>query len=306
MFNTTEIPKRRFRTNVIVISTLIAAAVIVLTWQLGLGGQMSLLESQQRDPKSKQPGGASPSRLLRERPMQKAPELTGQGDDAKRATLFFIDWAGKSDMQQREEARRAMASARDNKDVVAAFCQEAFDAQKRDHSRALLVISIIGEMRSRFGEECLRRFVNLPFPTSGTKTAEGEIVEQTALARLQAKAIDGLAFLRTPSADQVVLQQVQKHPSKAVRAEAISAYLWNHRDSPEARNTLAKFVRKGEEIFLDRPRREEGEGARTFNPKLEAYLKKHPEVIPPRPQKIPEGKETPVRPIRVTRTKPRF
>ena len=240
--------------------------------------------------------------------MQRAPVLSGQGDDAKRAVVRFIDWAGKSNMKQRDEARKAMSGARDNKDVVAALCQEAFSAQKRDPSRALLILSIIGEMRSPLAEDCLRRFVNLPFPTSGTKTTEGEIVEQTALARLQAKAIDGLAYLGTPSADQEVLQQVQKHPSKAVRAEAISAYLWNHRNSPNARSTLAKFVRKGEERFLDRPSREEGEGARTFNPKLEAYLKLHPEVIPPRPQKNPKGKEYPTtgKPTRVTRTKPKF
>lgn len=300
MFHPTKMLRRHSGFKITIVATVLAAAVVAIVWQTG-----SIAQGTQ-DPKSKQRGGPSPSRLMEMRPMQKAPVLAGQGDGAKRAVLLFVDWAGKSNMKQREEARQVMAAARDNKDVVAALCQEAFSAQKRDHSRALLILSIIGEIRSPFGEECLRRFVNLPFPTGGTKTSEGEIVEQTALARLQAKAIDGLAFLGTPSADQEVLRQVQRHPSKAVRAEAINAYLWNHRDSPDARITLAKFIRKGEEIFLDRPRREEGEGARTFNRKLEAYLQKHPEVIPPKPEKIREGKVDPGRPTRVTRTKPKF
>lgn len=291
--------KRRLGLSII-ISTLLSAAALAVIWQYGSGAQVS------QDPKSKQRGGPSPSRLMEGRPLQKAPVLAGQGDEAKRAVLRFIDWAGKSNMRQREEARQTMAAARDNKEVLAALCQEAFSAQKRDHSRALLILSIIGEIRSPFGEECLRRFVNLPFPTSGTKTTEGEIVEQTALARLQAKAIDGLAYLGSPSADQEVLRQVQNHPSKAVRAEAINAYLWNKRDSPDARSTLLKFIRKGEEIFLDRPRREEGEGARTFNPKLAAYLKNHPELTPRTPQKVAEKYPTGRQPTRVTRSKPKF
>lgn len=176
-------------------------------------------------------------------------------------------------------------SATDNKEIAGALCEEAYRAQRVDHSRALVVLSILGELRNPSGEDCLRRFVNLPFPTSGTRTSEGEIVEQTALATLQAKAIDGLAYLDTKSAEEEVLLQVQKHPSIIVRAEAISAYLWNHRDSPDkARSVLSRYVRKGEQIYLDRVQRDEGEKAESFNRKLEYYLKAHPEAVPPDPK----------------------
>jgi hypothetical protein len=149
-------------------------------------------------------------------------------------------------------------------------------------------------MQSRFAEDCLTRFVSQPLPEKGT-VVEGEILEQTALATLQAKAIDGLAYLGTPSATAVVLKMVGGHPSRIVRAEAIAAYLWNQKDSAEARRTLAPLVRENERVFLDRIVRKSGESAETFNPKLDAYLKAHPELIPPAPvqRKIEENETRP-------------
>jgi hypothetical protein len=234
-------------------------------------------------PGSKQPGGPAPSRLLAERKLHEPPPLAGQGEEAKRAVETFIKWAGQSTVQEREDGRKAIEAARDNKDIAAALCEQVFAAQSKDHSRALLILAIIGELRSADGEECLRRFVSQPLPTKGT-IVEGQIIEQVALATLQAKAIDGLAYVRTETGDAEVLKAVSEHPSIIVRAEAINAYLWNHQNSAEARATLQRFVRKGEEIYLDRVRREESDTARTFNPKIEAYLKQHPEVIPPVPK----------------------
>lgn len=310
-------------------AALLAAAAIAASWQpapLAQGNQQgqrktpqverktqqveqAVRQLQQREPESKQAGGPSPSEILEGRALHKPPALSGEGEEARRSVLAFIEWAGGSTPGEREDARQVIAGARENKQIAGALCQEAFRAQKTDHSRALVVLSILGEMRSPVGEECLRRFVNLPFPREGTKTTEGEIVEQTALATLQAKAIDGLAYMGTASGDEEVLRQVQKHPSIIVRAEAINAYLWNHRDSPEeARRRLAQYVRKGEEIYLDRIRREEGERAESFNQKLEAYLKAHPEVMPPSPEREAQGKQRPKReqPSRQVKPPPKF
>jgi hypothetical protein len=212
-----------------------------------------------------------------------APELTGVGNIAQQNALAFIDWAAASTMQQTQSLRTALAAARENKDIVTTFCTEALRVQQSDHSRALVALGLLGEMRSAFGEECLVEFVAQPLPQTGT-VVDGEILEQTALATLQAKAIDGLAFLGTSSADRAVLEAVGQHPSRIVRAEAIAAYLSNHKNAAEARATLARYVRSGEEIFLDRPVREAGERAETFNPKVEAFLKAHPELHPPAPE----------------------
>ena len=177
-----------------------------------------------------------------------------------------------------------LMSAREDQDVINAFIEEINKGQRTDHSRALLGLALLGEMRSPLGEKFLRQFVNQPLPKGGTETEEGEIVEQIAVATLQAKAIDGLAYMHTASADREVLRQVQQHSSIIVRAEAISAYLWNQQNKKRARRTLASYVRNGEEHYMDQITREEGEKAESFNRKLEAYLKVHPEVVPPTPQ----------------------
>ena len=112
---------------------------------------------------------------------------------------------------------RLIAGAQNNDDVVQALYDELISAQKNDHSRALLVLAILGEMRNPRGEGLLRTFVRLPLPEKGTEVA-GEIVEQTALAMLQAKAIDGLAYQHTPSGDNEVLRTIAEHSSRIVRA----------------------------------------------------------------------------------------
>lgn len=238
----------------------------------------------EKPPQAKEPAGPPPSTILKGRVLHNPPALTTTGGDASRAVAAFIDWAGASLPEEHEDGRKVLEAARGNKDVVKAFADEITNAQRTDHSRALLALALLGELRSPDAEQFLRDFVNQPFPTDGHKTTEGEIIEQTALATLQAKAIDGLAYLHSASADEEVLSQVSRHPSIIVRSEAISAYLWNQTDKEAARRTLLQRVLKGEERYIDQITRGEGERAGSFNPKLEAYLKAHPEVVPPAPE----------------------
>jgi hypothetical protein len=219
------------------------------------------------------------------RPSGGPPALTGAADIARANVANFITWASASVPTEREAARNAIHAAAKNADVVNALADEAFRAQSIDHSRALIVLSILGEMQSSLGESHLDRFAWQSLPTTGT-IVEGDIAEATELATLEAKAVDGLAYLGTATADAEVLRAVSDHASLTVRAEAISAYLWNHNDSPEARAELLKHVRKGEEIYLDRVRRGPGVQASSFNPKLAAFLNQHPEVVPPDPVRV--------------------
>lgn len=226
--------------------------------------------------------GTPPDVFVKQR-SQSAPALTGAGEVAQKNALAFIEWATASTMEQSQGVQTALAAARENQDIAKTFCTEALQAQQNDHSRALVVLGLLGEMRSAFGEECLIKFMAQPLPERGT-VVDGEIIEQTALATLQAKAIDGLAFLGTESANRTVLEAIAKHPSRIVRAEAIAAYLWNHKDAARARAILKRYVRDDEEIFLDRLVREAGEPAESFNAKLAAFLKAHPKLQPPAPE----------------------
>ena len=250
------------------------------------------LQINDQPPSTQNPKGPRPSVTVRELAKHPVPALTGQGEEARKNALAFIDWASASTKAQDELVRKAVAAARDNADILQAFCDEAFTVQSSDHSRALVALALLGEARSRSARSCFMKFVNQPWPETGT-VVDGEIVEQTELGQLQAKAIDGLAYLRDQETDRFILDTVANHPSRIVRAEAIAAYLWNNAYSPQSREALRSVVHKDELIFLDRPVRRAGEPKESFNRKLAAYLKDHPELKPPKPRKA-EAKPKPI------------
>jgi len=230
-------------------------------------------------PASRQTSGPSPSERLKQYQPHAPPQLAAADHVAK-----FLDWAGASHVDEKEDARGVIAAAAGNKAVILGLMTEIERVQSLDHTRALLAMAILGETRSALAQDYLATFVRRPLPQTGTMI-EGEIIEQTQAAQLQGKAVDGLAYLNSDSSNKLVMEIIATHPSRIVRAEAINAYLWNHGDSAEARTALARVVRKDEAILLDRVRRAPGDTAATFNAKLERFLALHPEAVPPVPDR---------------------
>ena len=271
------------------ITTVALAFLPVFVFYSGLAAKAT--EIKEQPPATQAPQGPSPSVTVKELAKRQPPALIGKGEEAKKSALAFIDWASASTKDQDDLVRKSIATARENPDIVQAICEEAFAQQESDHSRALVALSLAGEAKSPHSLECLAKFVRQPLPEKGT-VVEGEILEKTALASLQAKAIDGLAYLRNENADRYVLEAAAKHPSRIVRAEAIAAYLWNHDYSDKARESLKSVIRKDEVIFMDRLVKQAGEPRDSFNRKLAEYLKAHPEVQPSQPDKA-ESKRKP-------------
>ena len=274
------------RPRAIGLTTVVRAAVVALALANVHCARMKLPPANRQPPMANQPAGPAPHVIFSERTRQQPPPLCGRGEDARRTTLSFIEWAGTSTVSEREQARTLINSPCHNPRVVQTLQDEIMKAKDTDHSRALLCLAILGEMRSPLAERFLRDFISQPLPDPTSEPiAEGESVPVTALASLQAKAVDGLAYLHSRSADEFVLATISKHPSRIVRAEAINAFLWNATDARVARRRVLRAVRKGEEIFVDRVRMEDGEKAATFNAKLDVFLRAHPEVMPPAPEK---------------------
>jgi len=199
-------------------------------------------------------------------------------------------------MEEREDDRAVIEKASRNNEVAQGLIGMIESTQLTDHSRTLIALAVLGEMRNSLGVQFLHEFATRPLPTTGT-IAEGEIIENTAQAMLQAKATHGLAYFRSEECcDSEVLSLVETHSSRIVRAEAISAYLFNQGDSPGARERALAAIKKRlsslkypteadrmEVLFVDRIRRVVGESAAVFSAKLAAYLRLHPEVVPPNP-----------------------
>ena len=226
-------------------------------------------------PASVDPGGPRPSVIEATR-VHEVLTLSTAAD-----VQAFVDWAARSGVDDKEVVRAQIHAASANDEVASALGAEVMASERTDHTRALVAISILGELRNPTGERFLTSYIQRPLPSDG-QVAEGEIIEQTSMAILQAKAVAGLAYMGTSTGDGEVLNAAATHPSRPVRAEAIRTYLFNHPNDPEAKKILIGMVQPSEAIFVDRPFRTPGEQAESFNARLETYLKSHPEVANPK------------------------
>jgi hypothetical protein len=213
-------------------------------------------------------------------PAAQMPHLVGPRPARERATEF-VRYAASSKKAELDELRAHLAEARDDDEVIGAIAERAMLTS--DHSEALLSVALLGEMKSVHARRHLHNIVSQPLPAW---TGE-ENSPRIDMEMLQSKAVDGLAYLHDGDADAEVLHIAGAHESRAVRAEAIDAYLYNHGDSDAARAALEAVVQPEDRIFLDRVRHVEGETAAEFDAKLARFLEKHPEVVPPAP--VPEA-----------------
>jgi hypothetical protein len=108
---------------------LVLVVVVALIMAGGIIASVSVLSQQGRDPVSKEPADPAPSRLIASRNRQ-IPALNATGANAKAAVSDFIKIVGDAGADQREEIRKNIAAARDNKQVADSLCEEAFRAQK--------------------------------------------------------------------------------------------------------------------------------------------------------------------------------
>jgi hypothetical protein len=261
-----------------------AAAIAVLTAGVAAVGPAARAQTADLPPPSTdRTDDPPPVALFSRRVLHQPPAI----DASLPSVQAFVAWASASVPDEREDARAAIRRAARNpvlsRTTAVHLCRLVERSLKTDHTLALVQLAILGELRNDGpGAHCLGQVAWAPVPTEGTFDEErGDLLEAESLETLQAKAIDGLAYLRSAGGDAEVLRAVAFHPSRIVRAEAIDAYLWNHGDSEAAKARLRALTREhGEEVFVDRIRREDGEGAATFDPKLEAFLRAHPELEP--------------------------
>lgn len=230
--------------------------------------------------------GPAPEVLRAAIAQQPLPRLVSGADVAA-----FVDAAGLAPVARREALRHVIGDAHDNTDIANQLIAEFEAARTRDFSRALVVLALLGEQRNPAGTAFLNKFVWEPLPQGGPVLTElGLSAAAEAQERLQVKAVNAIPYARTPQALRLTLEIAARHPLKAVRIEAASSYLWNQGNSAVARRTLAAALRRDEQAVLDRPVRDAGMRAQDFNRQLADYLRRHPELQPPAPERSGPGK----------------
>jgi hypothetical protein len=211
------------------------------------------------------------------------PELAATDVSPAESVKRFIDRASIARVNEREAIRTVILRARANEAISRALAVSVFQTRTQDFTRTLTSLAVLGELQNSTSEAALTTFVRMPLPTQG-HLIEGEIAERMTMEQLQMKAVQGIAYAKTSSGDAEVLRVVREHPSRAVRAEAIEAYLYNHGYSGAARATLLTVVHPDERISLDRPHLLPATAREDFNAQLVRYLTLHPELRPPATQ----------------------
>jgi hypothetical protein len=236
-------------------------------------------------PSAQQTPGPLPHELDKARQAEKMLAFSSKADARP-----FVSWASQAPVTRRSEIRKRLSEETRNDDIAEALIEDFKLSELSDHSRALVILSLLGELKNERGTKFLTTYVWEALPQNGTPMKEsGVSIERYNKEILQSKAVAGLAYLRDPAVNQNILEVVAKHSSNAVRAEAVAAYLWNNKASENVKNSLRQYVRPEEKILIDRPIRTSDMSAAEFNRELSDYLEKHPELAPPAPKKRKPG-----------------
>lgn len=233
-------------------------------------------------PASKEKTTKSRKQLISEIDKQEMPALKAATDVEK-----FVAWAAQAPVSKREIIRERITKEKSNTEVATGLVTHFKKKMKTDHSSALVILALLGELRSENGFKFLSEFVWQKLPNTGPRDKETNVpMHDYNQILLQVKAVNGMAYMKTRESNQALLKVISRHPTAAVRAEAIAAFLYNNKFSAEAKKQLSQVVQKKDQIYIDRPVRTDSMTVAEFNKSIQVYLKNHPELKPPSPEKL--------------------
>jgi hypothetical protein len=171
--------------------------------------------------------------------------------------------------------------------IVDALAKRLLALPVKDIDRHLMILATLGEMQNPLAIKPLMQFiwsdqplVVEPNPGQGAHLGTSFFSHTGAL---KARAVEMLAYIGTNEAHAATLEVAARHAGTEVRVAAIDAYLFNHKDSPEAKVELAKAVRPDEAKLIGIPRRTANMDVREFDARVTEFYQRFPEERPQAP-----------------------
>lgn len=192
----------------------------------------------------------------------------------------FIEQAAMSTPQTDQLIRQQIQLAESDSLVTEMLINRYFQVRDEDFSQGLVILSIIGELRSpdaiQFYVDILENNGESPDGLEGEYLSDRDILEM-----YQAKAIQSLAYLRNTDSDSLIKHYVCYHPAVAVRSAGIDAYLFNHGDTEKAKSELKEILDEDAWVYLDRIRRKQSATNESIEEDIAAFYTSHPDQIAP-------------------------
>lgn len=205
----------------------------------------------------------------------------------------FLRWVATVPISQKETIRQQIAAAAADSRVVDALTDRLLKFPVTDHTRHLMILSTLGEIRSPRAIGSLKQFIWYDkdmFAAGASGVSTGVKTSYFYPTRgLQSRAVEMLAYIRSEEALAATREVAAKHPGGEVRIAAINAYLFNQGDSEKAKAELSQQVRESDRKFIGLPRRTHDMNLREFEEKVCAYYEKYPGERPPAPVLAKQG-----------------
>lgn len=167
------------------------------------------------------------------------------------------------DMQQ---VIAAVAILRDQPAIVASLVGYYDSFPAPEYEKRMMTLGLIGELQRADALPFFRRLIwaslRLRQPIADGPTPK-ELIEM-----LRAKAVHGLAYLRTDDANEALIEIMRYHESISIRISAIDSYMWNNGDSEQAAQQLYIALPTNLHKFVERPRFHRGVDRAEFNAQL--------------------------------------
>ena len=193
-------------------------------------------------------------------------------DQVELALFDLLPQIYQATNRDRPVVAEVVASLSRQPGAVAALARQYRQLPAEGIERRLMVLGILGEMKRPDAVAQLREVVWAPLPPADSHPEK--LTERDLEEMIQAKAVQGLAYLATPQADAAVREVIKNHEALHVRVSAIDAYMWNHGDSPETAAELYRLLPADLHRYVERPRFHRGVDREEFTRRLRAWQEK--------------------------------
>lgn len=193
-------------------------------------------------------------------------------DQVELALLDVLPQIYRAANQDRPVVAEIVATLRRQPAAVEAMARQYRQLPEDAVEQRLVILSLLGEMRRPDAVAPLREVVWAPLPPLETNSER--LTARDLEEMVQVKAVQGLAYLKTPQADAAVREVIAKHEALHVRVSAIDAYMWNHGDSAEAAAELYRLLPAELHPYVERPRFYSGMDREEFSRRLRAWQQK--------------------------------
>lgn len=172
--------------------------------------------------------------------------------DSLAATLPAVAEAMlRSRVAERPAIDTAVAVLREQPQLTRAIERLLRDSLRVRARQRYALIALLGGARR---PDALPLLTQLALDDSLDTPLGPEEMRSSPSAALARKAVQGIAFLRSPQGDSVLARIIRSRAPLPLRAEAADAMLWNHGDSAAVRDFLRRIAAPELQPLIGRPR----------------------------------------------------